>query len=228
MLRLLNLKKEGEHVERIYAFLPSILILAVIAGATSLYLKWITKRFGDNLKSVEWLTNNQWKAFWAIGMPGANVGGPAVEELIFRAPLIIAFSAMSSVAWYGVFASSTVFALLHWPGKKILMPDILSTKENGDHKSDDIEAEIHRLHTENGEMILRRKMFHVIFAFPVGILTGYYGIKYQSVWVAFGIHSAWNFVMPIVLPILVYLGAFVFLVIASLWDRARRKRRMSW
>jgi len=215
-------------VERIYVFLPSVLVIAVIAGATLLYLKWVIKRFGDDFKSVEWHKKNQWKVIWTVGTPLTNAWAPAVEELIFRAPLIIAFSAMSSVAWYGVFASSGLFALSHWFGKKIWMPEILSAKENGNHKSDDVVAEIDRLHTEEGKMIMVRKVLHVIFTLPLGILAGYYGIKYQSVWVAFGIHSVWNLVMPAVLPILMLLGMLASVGISSLWDRVRWRRRRSW
>ena len=215
-------------MERIYAFLPSVLVIACIAGVTLLYMKWIIKRFGDNFKSVEWHKKNKWRVIWTVGIPLINVWAPAVEELIFRAPLIIAFGAMSSVAWYGVFASSGLFALSHWLGKKILMPDILSARENGNHKTDDVEAEANRLHTEEGKMIMVRKVLHVVFALPLGILAGYYGIKYQSVWVAFGIHSVWNLVMPAVLPILMLLGVLAFVGIASMWDRVRWRRRRSW
>ncbi len=208
-------------MERIYAFLPSVLVMACIAGVTFLYVKWVIKRFGDNFKSVEWHEKNQRKVIWAVGTPLAHVWAPAVEELIFRAPLIIAFGAMSSVAWYGVFASSGLFALSHWFGKKIWMPDILSARENGNHKTDDVVAEANRLHAEEGKMIMVRKVLHVVFTLPLGILAGYYGIKYQSIWVAFGIHSVWNLVMPIVVSILMLLGVLTLVGISSLWDRVR-------
>ena len=215
-------------MERIYAFLPPILIIACIAGATLLYLKLVIKRFGDNFKSVEWQKENQRKVVWTVGMPLTYVWGPAAEELIFRAPLIIAFSAMSSVAWYGVFASGGLFALSHWFGKKIWMPEILSARENNNHRSDDVEAEINRLYTEKGRMIVVRKVVHVVFTLPPGILAGYYGIKYQSVWVAFGIHSVWNLIVTVVLPILMLLGVLALIGISSLWNRMRWRQRRSW
>lgn len=215
-------------MERIYALLPSILVLACIAGATLLYLKWVIKHFGENnIKSVEWNKKNEWRIVWTVTMPLISVWAPAFEEIIFRAPLIIAFSAVSSVAWYGIFASSGLFAIGHWFEKKIWMPEILSARENGEHKSDDVVAEINRLYQEKRKMILVRKVLHVIFTLPLGILAGYYGIKYQSIWVAFGIHSVWNLIMPVVLSLLMILGMFVFLGISSLWDRVRWKR-MWW
>lgn len=201
--------------------------MACIVGATIFYVKRVITRFGDNFKSVEWQKNNRMKVFWTLSIP-LTVLSPAVDELIFRVPLIIAFGAISSVAWYGVFASSGLFALSHWFGKKIRMSEIIYAKENGNHKSDDVVAEINRLHTKEGKIIMARRVLHVVLALPLGILTGYYGIKYQSVWVAFGIHFVWNFVIPVVVPILIFLGALVFFGISSLWDGVVWRRRRSW
>jgi len=210
-------------------FLPSILVIACIASATLLYLKWIVKRFGDKFKSVEWREKNKWKFFWIVGLPNRGLGSPFVEELFFRAPLIIAFSAMSSFAWYGVLASSCLFSLSHWFGKKISMPEILSKRENSNHKSDDIETEIERLHQDKGKEIVVRRMLHMFFSLILGILAGYYGIKYQSIWVSVGIHSAWNLIMAEILPLFVLLfvslGLLIYFAISSLWKRVRWRRR---
>jgi len=215
-------------VERIYLFLPSILFITCIAGITHLYIRLVIKRFGDNFKSVEWHEKNERKVSWMLGTPTNNVLAPAMEELIFRAPLIIAFSAMSSVAWYGIFASSGIFALMHWLGKKIWMPDILSARENSDHKTDDMVVEVNRLHQEKGREIMVRKVLHVILMLPLGILTGYYGIKYQSIWVAFGIHSIWNLIMPIVLLIFMFLVMFALAGILFLWNKVKWKQKKLW
>lgn len=214
-------------MERIYVFLPSILIIACIAGVTLLYLKLIVKRFGDSFKSVEWHEKNKQKVAWVVGAPFINIWAPAVEELIFRAPLVIAFSAMSSFAWYGILSSSALFALTHWVGKKIWIPEILSARENGEHKFDDLKTEVNRLHQEAGKKIIVRKVLHVILTLFLGILAGYYGIKYQSIWVSFGIHSAWNLIMPVVLPLFTILGMLVLLGITSLCDIVRWKWK-SW
>lgn len=47
--------------ERIIGFLPSIFILACIAGLTFIYIKLLAKRWQENLKSIEWYKENQWK-----------------------------------------------------------------------------------------------------------------------------------------------------------------------
>jgi len=217
-------------MERIYVFLPSVLVLVCIAGAMRLYLKWVINRFGDNFKSVEWHKRNQWKVGWTVGLPSILVWAPAEEELIFRAPLIIACSTLSSVAWYGVFISSVLFALMHWFGEKIWMPEILSELDKDDHKTDDVAAEVNRLHQKKGKWIVVRKVLHVISSLPVGVLAGYYGIKYQSIWVSVCIHSAWNLIMPLVLqliPLLMLSGVYIFLSISSLWDKVWWWRRRS-
>lgn len=209
-------------MERIYEFIPSILIISCIAGATFFYLRFIVKQFGDNIKNIKWINKNKWKVICTVSTPLINVWAPAVEELIFRAPLIIAFSAVSSVAWYGIFASSGLFSFSHWFGKKIWMPDILSARENGEHRSDDIEKEVNRIYTKEGKkMIMVRKALHVILIFPLGILAGYYGIKYQSIWVAFGIHSLWNLIMPAVFSLLMFLTMSAFFVILFFWKKLR-------
>ena len=198
--------KENRQVERIYTFLPSVLVLICIAGATVLYLIWITNRFGGNLKSV-----NRWIVIWTVDVPLINVVVPAAEELVFRAPLIIAFSAVSSVAWYGIFASSALFALLHWDVNKI-WPEFLPSRKN-DARKDDVVTEVNRLHQEKDKMIIMRKVCKVVCALTLGILAGYYGIKYQSIWMAFGIHSVWNLIVTIFLVSISYLS-----------DRAKRNR----
>ena len=211
-------------MERIYSFLPSVLIIAVIAGVAHFYVKWAIKRFGDNFKSVEWHRNNHSKVMWTVGAPFVNVLAPALEELVFRAPLIIAFSTMSLSAWYGVVISSGLFALVHWFGKKIWISDILLARENGNHKSDILGAEVKRLNAEEGKMVMMRKVLHIVFTLPLGILAGYYGIKYQSLWVAFGIHFAWNLIVPTLLQILV---ALVVIGTSFLMDIMRWRRRSS-
>ena len=212
-------------MERVMVFLPSVLVIATIGGITLLYIKWVIKRYGDNFKSVEWHQRNVWKVAWTVGTPLTNVYAPTLEELIFRAPIIIAFSSLSPFAWYGILASSVLFAFVHWFGKKILMLEIFFAQEKGESKSDNVESEIERLHQESDKDILIKRIFHVVMTFLLGILTGYYGIKYQSVWLSVGIHSAWNLIMPAVLPMLVILAMLGYFALLSLWDKVRPQRQ---
>jgi len=176
-------------VERIYIFLPSILALACIAGIAFLYLKWIARRLGDNFTNEEWREKNVAKILLTVGAPTYYVFAPAVEELIFRAPLIILFGAMTSFAWYGILISSVLFALMH----------LLSQEER--------------------KKTLAHKAYRFVATFVLSVLAGYYGIVNQSIWTSFGIHVAWNIIAPALLFIFTLLLIVIHTAIMSLWDK---------
>ena len=206
-------------MERILLFLPSILIIGGIAIITYAYLKWITKKFGDDLKSVSWIKENKLKISLLIGAPNAYIFAPALEELVFRVPLIIAFGELSPVAWYGIVASSILFSLLHWFGSKISMFDIFVAEENGENESDNLEDESTRLSLTMKKQIKLRKVLNVLCTIPVGILSGYLGIKYQSIWICVVIHSLWNLIMPFVVIFAIVLVAIISVFFSALWEK---------
>ncbi len=204
-------------MNRIYALLPSVIILACIAGGTFVYIRLALRHFGNNLRSVEWLKKNQWKTTLFVAIPIVYLQAPALEELIFRGPLVLAFSELSRSAWYWILLSAGLFASTHWFGDKIGMPEILSEQGDPDH-TDDVEQEVKRLTQKNGRLVKKQKLVNVILAFPAGLVFGYFGIKYQSLWLSFGIHATWNIVMPNLLPLLVLLGMLVIRSLVSIWD----------
>ncbi len=167
-------------------FFPSIFILTIISGILLIYLKYQKKQFGKKLHSIKWLKKERKKVIWTLSAPEYCILAPAREEVIFRAPLIIIFSEISSNAWYGIFISSIIFSLMHWAGEKVSLSDIISSKTDN--------TKIAKLFflKRNRKKIFLRKIIHVLCTFPLGILAGYYGIKHQSIWVAFAIHSIWN------------------------------------
>lgn len=112
-------------MDRVIVFLPSIVILASIALATIFYCRWLIKHYGEEFKSVAWHKEHELKVSLVLGTPLIVVYAPAVEELIFRAPLIIAFSSVTTNAWYGILASSLAFSLMHLFGKKCLCQKLL-------------------------------------------------------------------------------------------------------
>lgn len=210
--------------DRIHQFLPSILIIGSISVFTYIYLKVAIKRIGPSWKSIEWHSQNKWKVTWLIGTPVCNVWAPTAEELVFRAPLIIAFGALSPSAWIGILASSVVFGAVHWFGKKINILEILSKKESGGIKSDDFEAEVAKIEASEAKRIHVQRILHVLTTILLGILSGYYGIKYQSIWVSVGIHSLWNFVMPIIFALIIAIVLFSGLGVLTLRDKLRLSR----
>lgn len=183
-------------IERFHLFLPSILALVCIATVTTFYLRFAIKQFGDNLKSVEWNQKNEIKVSLLVGTPLICILAPAVEELIFRAPLVVVFRHLDATAWCMIVVSSLIFGLIHWFGNHLWMPDILIARKNGRHQSDNVAAETTRLLAEMKGEIRIRKYAQVVGATGFGVLVGYIGVEYQSIWACFGIHSLWNFLVP--------------------------------
>ncbi|MBI2670313.1 MAG: CPBP family intramembrane metalloprotease [Candidatus Yanofskybacteria bacterium] len=205
--------------ERITGFLPSILILTCIAGLTSLYLKLVTKHLLKNLKKIEWYEKNQLKFECLLGIPAIYIFVPIQEELIFRAPLILIFSGINGNAWTGILVSAFAFATSHYFGNQIKLFD-------GQVKTDDIKTGIAEIEKMEAQQIKIRRLLHVVCTFPLGVLAGYYGIKYQSIWISVGIHSVWNLLMPILMPLLVILPMVVaFSSIKDAWNKQRRRKQ---
>lgn len=184
-------------LERISVFLPSTAAIATIAAVAGYYAKHTLWKYGENLTSVEWLKENQRTVTLKYGFPMIYIWAPTTEELIFRAPLIIGFSALTSFAWYGIVISSALFAAIHWSGNKLNILDLNERDSNGNPTPDDIKEALDGLARERRNHVLIRRVAQVFLTFWLGILAGYFGILYQSMWVAVGIHVAWNLFMPL-------------------------------
>ncbi len=183
-------------------FLPSVLIIAGIACITFLYLN----------KVMEYVGCYERKAIWLFKLPFTYILCPTFEELVFRAPLIIAFGALSPSAWYGIIVSSILFSLCHWDFRKKISPSDISDA----FRSDNHEKKLERLLKERGIGIIWRHIIHCVLALSAGVLMGYYGIKYQSIWVSVGIHAVLNLVAPIVFTLLFLLVAVIIALLRNI------------
>lgn len=186
-------------MERIRLFLPSILIITSIAAATNLYLWRTNKAF--ELKGIDWVKAHAWACLWKLKAPTLFVWAPTAEELVYRAPIIVIFSAMSENAWYGVIASGVLFGLTH-------------LKNQGE--------EIDQLFEEDGGRYAKIafKLLHVIITMCMGMLCGYYGIQYQSIWVSVGLHAAWNLFVPFLFSLLGIVLMVIFSIAESVYEKA--------
>lgn len=226
-------------LERLFEFVPSLITLLGLAALGVLYSKVILPMiFGkENYKNEEWFKNwaknHKIKAFFFISTPIVVITGPALEELVFRGPLVIIFNQVLGYAWPAMIFSSTVFALMHCLGKtseKLFEGIKLFLKEKGvDTESD---AEINE--TREKRTIKRMRIGRATASFILGMLTGYLGIKYQSLWLCFYIHAAWNLLMPVILTIMFILimlaGATLWLLVDKIgwwwrWEARRWLRR---
>lgn len=169
-------------MERIYTFLPSVLVIVFLVG-----VKFILARM-VNAKIDEWKEKNKlWIAL--IVSTSSLLVSYAVTELIFRAPLIIAFDTMSSAAWCGVIVSSIIFALvrycswiklMHWPTVFPQQKDLAET-------------------AEPKKTTTLQKIVDTASVVIIGILSGYFGIKFQSIWMSIFVVMVLSLVVPIVL-----------------------------
>lgn len=213
-------------VERIDAFLPSIVILALVGMVTLGYVRFNIRRWGTSFKSVAWHEEHQSQVLWKVAVPLTYVSAPAIEEVLFRAPLIIAFPQISADAWPWLLASSAVFGSVHW-FRRLVDPECLfEARKNGTNQSDDVKSEVRRIWAEFGIIGRMQQVFGVVIVSFGGLLFGYYGITHQSVWVAYGMHAAWNLFAPFVLIILVLFAGLVYAVSMSLGGAVGR--RMNW
>lgn len=211
--------------ERFFQFLPSITVLMSIALVTFVYLRLVSKKFKERMKSIEWCKENHWKIIWLIGVPLQHIWAPVAEELVFRAPLIVLFSSISGNAWRGIWISSILFSLVHYFGKKIALFEVLSAKEKGDTKTDSLEAEISDIQKKESKRVRIRKFLHPVAVFPLGVLSGYYGVKYQSIWTSVGIHFVWNLIMPIIIVLLILIVMSAGAGIKEAWHELKYKWR---
>lgn len=211
----------NDFLDRFLLFLPSISVLALIAVVTFAYLRWLMRRFGENIKSVEWREKNKWKTAWLIATPSQNVLAPAWEELAFRAPLVIAFTSLSSGAWTWMIISSVLFAAVHLFKKGVTDLDLFAQKKAGYNESDNTDEETERFRSENKKAILLRKILNICFTFILGMIAGYYAITHQSIWIAFWIHAIWNFVMPFIVILCFVVILMIVNGLIFLWERLR-------
>ena len=107
---------------------------------------------------------------------------PAVEEIMFRAPLILFFSSLAKIVWAVIFASSLVFGLLHatknWfnQGNLSGIPGIVM---------DSLGWRVWRFSTTT----------------TLGFILAHQAVLHQSLYRCFWIHLCWNVVFMLMVPL---------------------------
>ncbi|MBI2064526.1 MAG: CPBP family intramembrane metalloprotease [Candidatus Yanofskybacteria bacterium] len=212
-------------IERFFQFLPSMAVLASIAIVTLIYRRLVSRRFRERMKSIKWCKENQWKIIWLIVVPFYCVRAPFAEELIFRAPLIVIFSDLSGNAWLGIWISGLLFSSVHCFGDKINLCHVLLAKDGGEAKTDSLETRIADIKKKQAKRLKIIKLIHPISVLPLGILSGYYGIKYQSIWASVGVHFIWNLIVPFIIVLLVLMILKARVSARKTWHTLRYKLR---
>ena len=177
----------GEHTTSIL----EVMCLVLLSFA---YIKKTQKKYGEKLDSVQWNAEHIGTRM-KLDTVTVSICSPAVEELIFRAPLIIMFHALSSEAWYGIIILSILFSVLHLPKlKNTSIYVVLAEWKKGTLLSDSVNQESTRLLSEQKRSTNKDKTVQLLVAFCLGVIFSLIGIVYQSLWLCVIVHIIWNLV----------------------------------
>lgn len=214
--------------ERLQNLSLQVLIIGLSILVLKVYLKiltnWIKKQPYDN---IEWLKQNRMKLYFLVNVPLTLILAPTFEEFFFRLPLIVIFGDVSGNAWLGILVSAVLFGAIHYlnPSTFYVGSQILDAgKDRGQGaKFNDVAKEIV---TKEKKTILWAKLSQVVTTFFLGLISGYYGIKYQSLFVSVGLHAAWNLFMPFILMIIAIIVALLVAVPTNLVTTYLIRRRL--
>ncbi len=191
-------------MERVFLFLPSMLVIALIGLLARFYARSQLKKFGNNVNNLEWMRKNKFAFEMKFGSPLLYICAPTIEELLFRAPLIILFSSVTSHAVLGITASAVLFGLMHIFNKKVKLPQILSESNECSQEKLTVSELVAKIEKRDKKRIFYLNIIAVCATTILGLLAGYFGVYYQSIWVAVGIHAAWNMFVPPLLIIVCF------------------------
>ena len=176
--------------------LPSITVLLIVAVSFSIFFRiaasrWFGGQNHDNLERFQqWAKSNRKKAIFLFHLPTLLFFSPSWEELVYRAPLIVFFGTISGFAWLGIIVSAIAFSIIHY--RSPLNKGMAQAERKVDGRP-----------SNEGKLIKKIGIDRTIISFVLGILLGYLGIRYQSLWLCAGIHAGWNYAAPYVLPVLI-------------------------
>ncbi len=200
-------------MEKFLVFLPTFLLLLITGVAVRI---WViikikqTKNNYPNFWRASWIRKNQKLFFkkWLVSyFPSHFIGAPALEELLFRAPLLIYFDGLSVKAWLWIFLTSIIFGLVHfprywWKTRKIprTTEEIILDREkikqdvrlsNSKRKFDSLEQELQHNRFYISSQI-RAGLKVAISTIPHGILLSYLALMYQSIILPVIVHAGIN------------------------------------
>ena len=170
-------------IARAHIFLPSILIMAVVAIAYRFFYKSNHKQIMEELRAVKqvrtkenvlvFMRGNWWRLLLMIF--AAVLFSPVKNELLFRAPLLVAFGSFSEMTWNAIYVSAALYA------------SFMSLS----FKTDFLKEDTWSKYVGAQRTFLKIGAFALNFLswWVVGIAAGYVAIRYQSLFVCvlFGI-----------------------------------------
>ena len=101
-------------MQRIYFFLPTISIITGIWVLLSTYIALFLAFCIPRRNITEWTVSNKSRVFWLLCVPWCCFYASLLEEMIFRAPLVILFVRPSLGFWGVAVILNLLFSLCHW------------------------------------------------------------------------------------------------------------------
>ena len=197
-------------LERIVASGLHVQVIVALVGATLLwfYIKLIgrSRWFGvEHMNNKEWTDAHKWRVFFLVGIPGMVLMN-LVEELVFRAPLILAFERWDRKAWPWIALSSIVFGFLHFIDNwyALLHAFGQSVKDDAGVEVNDNDERF-RIAKEHAPVTRASRIWRGCATGCVGIGYAYIGITQQSLYWAVGAHFLFNIGLMTLFPILILL-----------------------
>ncbi len=231
------------RMEKQMSTLKAAIGLAAISGGLWVYLWFLGKRFTKQLDSVDWVLKHRWIVLALVVFPIRFVYAPALEELVYRGPLVALCHSMTLLAWVLTTVSATLFAIIHWKGPKLVPGELDAYVERrraksavpvnaassdergtadttiasgGENVTDDLAETVKEtVQAQSPRTTRSRKIANVFGAFVLGMVCGYYSISDHSLWVAFRIHAIWNIVATEGISLIVL--AVIFVIGGGYW-----------
>ncbi len=140
-------------------------------------------------------------------LPGFLIAAGFIEEIIFRAPLLVFFDSISPGIWKWTIFSSFLFGLMHFRKHYKAIRKIPATVDAIKKQQDEINKKLAKAgnsltfrdpEIELKENIRKRKrafwggIIHIFNTFIMGIFLAYLCIKYQSILMPVIVHGLWN------------------------------------
>jgi len=186
----------GELLRRaVEMFGKDVLFLSLLGGVliALLALRIVPRKIGvEKFNDVGWVRKNKWKIIFFLSFPVVVIVGPVLEETIFRAPLIIFFGSLTPMAWVGVIVSSLLFALSHAYNLPSLLLSEKIFRDKGVNESEKVAQVVENIKKENKSEIKAYRIVLIIVTFVLGMVAGWLGVKYQSIYPCLILHVGWN------------------------------------
>jgi membrane protease YdiL (CAAX protease family) len=152
---------------------------------------------------------------------------PTSEELIYRGPIIILSGYLPEYKWLLIIISAIVFGIMHWYGAKISLHEIQQNEPSDGYETDNLKEISKTISDQKNKKTYILKSAQVVSATIGGVLMGYYGIKYQTIWVSVLIHFSWNLFLLVLANLLqVVLLAYILVMRWVEYIRSQLSKKM--